>query len=181
MWGSHPQERPKRDRRGEAPGADPTGKGAALSTLIAAGSRWGPASRPARAAPLPPLLLPPPNPAPPPCQPWALQGQGKLDIACVGDQEAVARRECREAGGSGAPSSAWRLPHRSHRSRAPLYLERDRCGWWKGTRRRHRIFTDTDMALQPKTVLTSQPCPLQRPGHFPGPLAGAVAGSLRPD
>lgn len=65
MWGSHPQERPKRDRRGEAPGADPTGKGAALSTLIAAGSRWGPASRPARAAPLPPLLLPPPTPPPP--------------------------------------------------------------------------------------------------------------------
>ncbi|XP_074227397.1 leucine-rich repeat-containing protein 56 isoform X3 [Camelus bactrianus] len=31
-----------------------------------------------------------------------------------------------------------------------------------------------------RTALTSQPCPLQRPGHLPGPPAGAVAGSLWP-
>lgn len=35
-------------------------------------------------------------------------------------------------------------------------------------------------ALLPGGGLTAPPCPPQRPGHLPGPPAGAVAGSLRP-
>ncbi|XP_032977419.1 leucine-rich repeat-containing protein 56 isoform X3 [Rhinolophus ferrumequinum] len=35
-------------------------------------------------------------------------------------------------------------------------------------------------AVQPSRALSTRPCPLQRPGHLPGPPAGAVADSLWP-
>lgn len=126
MWGSHPQERPKRERKGEGPGAEPTGEGATLSAPIAAGSRWGPAKLSSMGPTT--LLLPTPHPPPPPASGPPGEGEGGF---CRCWRPGGCSKEGMQ-GGRGLP--AWRLPHTGHSSQAPQCLERAGCGWWKGAR-----------------------------------------------
>lgn len=54
-----------------------------------------------------------------------------------------------------------------------------RCGWWRA-RGMAQGLSGHRHSPPPQDSTDQPPCPLQGPGHLPGPPAGALAGSLRP-
>lgn len=165
----------QRDER-RSPWADPTGEGAALPTPTAMGSRWGPAKR-SSAGTTPTPTFPPPHPPPPASGPPGSEESGFSPCWRPGSGSKEGMQ-----GGRGSRGPFLGLEGATQEPQVTGTPAPGESQVWvvDGHEAWHGAFMDTDMALQPQTALTSQPHPLQRPGHFPGPLAGAVAGSLRP-
>ena len=83
-----------------------------------------------------------------------------------------------KAGSRGLWSSslAWRL----HMPVPAAPVSGDsRCGWWRA-RGMAQVLSGHRHSPPPQDSTDQPPCPLQGPGHLPGPPAGALGGSLRP-